>query len=280
MWQAFFTTITLGGIMNKSIDYIKEKIKNQPEIGIVLGSGLGDFADAIEDKVEIPYTEIPGFPVSTVKGHDGKLIFGHINSKEVCVMKGRIHYYEGYDIKEVVYPIEVLAGLGIKTIILTNAAGGVNTDFEPADLMIITDHINLMGKNPLIGPNDEDLGPRFPDMTDLYNKELVEIAENSAKKLGIDIKEGVYMYFTGPSYETAAEVRMARILGADAVGMSTVPEAIIARHRGLKILGISTITNISTGILDTPLDHTEVVEVGKEVAGKFKELLKEIIEEI
>lgn len=266
--------------MNKSIDYIKGKIKNQPEIGIVLGSGLGDFADAIEDKIEIPYTEIPGFPVSTVKGHDGKLIFGKINSKEVCVMKGRIQYYEGYDIKEVVYPIEVLAGLGIKTLILTNAAGGVNTDFEPADLMIINDHINLMGKNPLIGPNDEDLGPRFPDMTDLYNKDLIEVAEKSAKKLGIDIKEGVYMYFTGPSYETAAEVRMARILGADAVGMSTVPEAIIARHRGLKILGISTITNMSTGILDTPLDHTEVVEVGQEVAGKFKELLKEIIEEI
>lgn len=266
--------------MNKSIDYIKGKIKNQPEIGIVLGSGLGDFADAIEDKIEIPYTEIPGFPVSTVKGHDGKLIFGKINSKEVCVMKGRIHYYEGYDIKEVVYPIEVLAGLGIKTLILTNAAGGVNTDFEPADLMIINDHINLMGKNPLIGPNDEDLGPRFPDMTDLYNKDFIEVAEKSAKKLGIDIKEGVYMYFTGPSYETAAEVRMARILGADAVGMSTVPEAIIARHRGLKILGISTITNMSTGILDTPLDHTEVVEVGQEVAGKFKELLKEIIEEI
>jgi len=266
--------------MNKSIDYIKGKIKNQPEIGIVLGSGLGDFADSIEDKIEIPYTEIPGFPVSTVKGHDGKLIFGKINSKEVCVMKGRIHYYEGYDIKEVVYPIEVLAGLGIKTLILTNAAGGVNTDFEPADLMIINDHINLMGKNPLIGPNDEDLGPRFPDMTDLYNKDLIEVAERSAKKLGIDIQEGVYMYFTGPSYETAAEVRMARILGADAVGMSTVPEAIIARHRGLKILGISTITNMSTGILDTPLDHTEVVEVGQEVAGKFKELLKEIIEEI
>lgn len=266
--------------MNKSIDYIKGKIKNQPEIGIVLGSGLGDFADAIEDKIEIPYTEIPGFPVSTVKGHDGKLIFGKINSKEVCVMKGRIHYYEGYDIKEVVYPIEVLAGLGIKTLILTNAAGGVNTDFEPADLMIINDHINIMGKNPLIGPNDEDLGPRFPDMTDLYNKDLIEVAEKSAKKLGIDIKEGVYMYFTGPSYETAAEVRMARILGADAVGMSTVPEAIIARHRGLKILGISTITNMSTGVLDTPLDHTEVVEVGQEVAGKFKELLKEIIEEI
>lgn len=266
--------------MDKSINYIKEKIKNEPEIGIVLGSGLGDFADTIEDKIEIPYKEIPGFPVSTVKGHDGKLIFGKIASKNICVMKGRIHYYEGYDIKEVVYPIEVLAALGIKTIILTNAAGGVNTDFEPADLMIISDHINLMGKNPLIGPNDEKIGPRFPDMTDLYSKELVEVAENSAKKLDINIKKGVYMYFTGPSYETAAEVRMARNLGADAVGMSTVPEAIVARHRGLKILGISTITNMSTGILDTPLDHTEVVEVGKEVAGKFKELLREIIEEI
>ena len=175
--------------MNKSIDYIKGKIKNQPEIGIVLGSGLGDFADAIEDKIEIPYTEIPGFPVSTVKGHDGKLIFGKINSKEVCVMKGRIHYYEGYDIKEVVYPIEVLAGLGIKTLILTNAAGGVNTDFEPADLMIINDHINIMGKNPLIGPNDEDLGPRFPDMTDLYNKDLIEVAEKSAKNLALTLKK-------------------------------------------------------------------------------------------
>lgn len=266
--------------IDKSINYIKEKINEKPEIGIVLGSGLGDFADTIEDKIEIPYKEIPGFPVSTVKGHDGKLIFGKIDSKNVCVMKGRIHYYEGYDIKDVVYPIEVLAGLGIKTIILTNAAGGVNEEFEPADLMIISDHINLMGKNPLIGPNDEKVGPRFPDMTDLYNKELVEVAENSAKKLGINVKKGVYMYFTGPSYETAAEVRMARILGADAVGMSTVPEAIVARHRGLKILGISTITNMSTGILDTPLDHTEVVEVGKEVAGKFKELLMEIIEEI
>lgn len=266
--------------MDKTIKYIREKINFDPEIGIVLGSGLGDFADSIEDKVEIAYKDIPGFPVSTVKGHDGKLIFGKINSKKVCLMKGRIHFYEGYEMADVVYPIKVLADLGVKTLILTNAAGGVNTDFEPADLMIIRDHINLMGKNPLIGPNDDEIGARFPDMTDLYTPELVDIAENSAKKLGIDIRKGVYMYFTGPSYETAAEVRMARILGADAVGMSTVPEAIVARHRGLKILGISTITNMSTGILDTPLDHTEVVEVGKVVAGKFKELLNEIIEEI
>lgn len=266
--------------MDKTIKYIREKTKLEPEIGIVLGSGLGDFADSIEDKVEIAYKDIPGFPVSTVKGHDGKLIFGKINSKNVCLMKGRIHFYEGYDMSDVVYPIRVLADLGVKTLILTNAAGGVNTYFNPADLMIITDHINLMGKNPLIGPNDEDLGPRFPDMTDLYTPELVDLAENSAKKLGIGIRKGVYMYFTGPSYETAAEVKMARILGADAVGMSTVPEAIVARHRGLKILGISTITNMSTGILDTPLDHAEVVEVGNLVAGKFKELLNEIIEEI
>ncbi|NMW84773.1 purine-nucleoside phosphorylase [Peptoniphilus sp. AGMB00490] len=266
--------------MDNSIKYIKERISLEPEIGIVLGSGLGDFADSIENKIEIPYKDIPGFPVSTVKGHDGKLIFGKIKSKNVCVMKGRIHFYEGYEISDVVYPIKVLADLGIKTLILTNAAGGVNMDFKPADLMIITDHINLMGKNPLIGPNDDAIGPRFPDMTDLYTPELVNIAENSAKKLGINIRKGVYMYFTGPTYETAAEVKMARTLGADAVGMSTVPEAIIARHRGLKILGISTITNMSTGILDTPLDHAEVVEVGKEVAGKFKELLKEIIEEI
>ena len=186
--------------MDKTIKYIREKINFDPEIGIVLGSGLGDFADSIQDKVEIAYKDIPGFPVSTVKGHDGKLIFGKINSKKVCLMKGRIHFYEGYEMADVVYPIKVLADLGVKTLILTNAAGGVNTDFEPADLMIIRDHINLMGKNPLIGPNDEDLGPRFPDMTDLYTPELVDIAENSAKKLGIDIRKGVYMYFTGPSY--------------------------------------------------------------------------------
>lgn len=266
--------------MDKTIKYIREKINFEPEIGIVLGSGLGDFANSIEEKVEIAYKDIPGFPVSTVKGHDGKLIFGKINSKNVCLMKGRIHFYEGYEMSDVVYPIKVLVNLGVKTLILTNAAGGVNKDFNPADLMIITDHINLMGKNPLIGPNDDEVGPRFPDMTDLYTPELVELAENSAKKLGIGIRKGVYMYFTGPSYETAAEVRMARILGADAVGMSTVPEAIVARHRGLKILGISTITNMSTGILDTPLDHAEVVEVGKNVADKFTKLLKDIVEEI
>lgn len=195
-------------------------------------------------------------------------------------MKGRIHYYEGYDISDVVYPINVMASLGIKTLIVTNAAGAVNKDFNPADLMVITDHINLMGKNPLIGPNDDNLGPRFLDMTNLYDRDLIEVAKKSAKKLNINIREGVYMYFTGPSYETAAEVRMAGVLGADAVGMSTVPEVIAARHRGLKILGISTMTNMATGILDKPLDHKEVMEVGKEVSEKFKELLDKIIEEI
>ena len=195
-------------------------------------------------------------------------------------MKGRIHYYEGYDISDVVYPTNVMASLGIKTLIVTNAAGAVNKDFNPADLMVITDHINLMGKNPLIGPNDDNLGPRFLDMTNLYDRDLIEVAKKSAKKLNINIREGVYMYFTGPSYETAAEVRMAGVLGADAVGMSTVPEVIAARHRGLKILGISTMTNMATGILDKPLDHKEVIEVGKEVSEKFKELLDKIIEEL
>ncbi|MBU5669175.1 purine-nucleoside phosphorylase [Peptoniphilus sp. MSJ-1] len=266
--------------MKKTIDFIKDKIKITPEIGIVLGSGLGDFADSIEEKIEIPFTEIPDFPVSTVKGHDGKLIFGNINGKEVCIMKGRIHFYEGYDISDVVFPIKVIAELGVKTLIVTNAAGGVNTDFEPGDLMIITDHINLMGKNPLIGPNDESVGPRFLDMTNLYDRDLVELAEKAGKDLNVKTQKGVYMYFTGPSYETAAEVRMARILGADAAGMSTVPEVIIARHRGLKILGISTITNMGTGVLDKPLDHTEVVEVGKEVSGKFTDLLNKIIEDM
>lgn len=266
--------------MDKSVTFIKDRIKNTPEIGIILGSGLGDFADTIDEKIEIPFSDIPGFPVSTVKGHDGKLIFGNINNKEVCIMKGRIHFYEGYDISDVVYPVKVISELGIKTLIVTNAAGGVNTDFEAGDLMIITDHINLMGKNPLIGPNDEKVGPRFLDMTNLYDKDLVSLTEKAARELGIKTQRGVYIYFTGPSYETAAEVRMARILGADAAGMSTVPEVIVARHRGLKILGISTITNMGTGVLDKPLDHTEVVEVGKEVSGKFKELLNKVIEEI
>ena len=266
--------------MDKSINYIKEKIKDTPEIAIIIGSGLGDFADSVEDQIEIYYKDIPGFPVSTVKGHDGKLVFGKIHSKNICIMKGRIHYYEGYDISDVVYPTNLMASLGIKTLIVTNAAGAVNKDFNPADLMVITDHINLMGKNPLIGPNDDNLGPRFLDMTNLYDRDLIEVAKKSAKKLNINIREGVYMYFTGPSYETAAEVRMAGVLGADAVGMSTVPEVIAARHRGLKILGISTMTNMATGILDKPLDHKEVMEVGKEVSEKFKELLDKIIEEI
>ncbi len=266
--------------MNETIEYIRSKIKITPKIGIVLGSGLGDFADKIEDKIELAYKDIPNFPISTVSGHDGKLIFGKINGKDIVAMKGRIHFYEGYDMKDVVFPIKVLAEIGIENLIVTNAAGGINTDFKAGDLMLITDHINITGRNPLIGPNDDTKGPRFLDMTNCYDKDLISRAEDAASKLNLKLQKGVYIYFTGPNYETAAEIRMARAIGADAAGMSTVPEVIVARHRGIKVLGISTITNMGTGVLDKPLDHAEVVQVGKEVAGKFSDLLTNIIEVI
>lgn len=266
--------------MNETIKYIKSKIKVTPKIGIILGSGLGDFADKIEDKIELAYKDIPNFPISTVSGHDGKLIFGKVNDKDIVAMKGRIHFYEGYDMKDVVFPINVLAEIGIEKLIVTNAAGGINTDFQAGDLMLITDHINITGRNPLIGPNDEAKGPRFLDMTNCYDKDLISFAEDAASKLNMKLQKGVYIYFTGPNYETAAEIRMARAIGADAAGMSTVPEVIVARHRGIKVLGISTITNMGTGVLDKPLDHAEVVQVGKEVAGKFSNLLTNIIEVI
>lgn len=266
--------------MKETINFIKTKIKSIPKIGIILGSGLGDFATNLTDTVELNYKDIPNFPQSTVKGHDGKLIFGKIKDKYIVVMKGRIHFYEGYDIKDVVFPVKILSKIGVKKLIVTNAAGGVNTDFNPGDLMLIEDHINLAGKNPLIGPNDESDGPRFLDMTNCYDKDLIEKSQKIANELDQKLQKGIYMYFSGPSYETAAEVRMARILGADAVGMSTVPEVIVARHRGIKVLGISTITNMGTGVLDKPLDHAEVVEVGKEVSDKFTKLLTNIIEVI
>ncbi|MGI5949658.1 purine-nucleoside phosphorylase [Peptoniphilus sp.] len=263
--------------MKKTIKYIKSKINVAPEIGIVLGSGLGNFADNIEDRIEISYKDIPNFPVSTVSGHDGKLIFGKINGKDIVAMKGRIHFYEGYDMKDVVFPIKVLAEIGIKYLIITNAAGGVNMDFSAGDLMLITDHINITGRSPLIGPNDDSEGPRFLDMTNCYDNELIAMADDVSSKMGLKLQKGVYMYFTGPNYETAAEIRMARVLGADAVGMSTVPEVIVARHRGIKVLGISTITNMGTGVLDKPLDHSEVVQVGQEVSHKFSKLLTDIV---
>lgn len=265
--------------MNNSVQYIKNIISEKPEIGIVLGSGLGDFGDVIENKTVIPYKDIPDFPTSTVVGHDGSLIFGKVNGKNVVAMKGRIHFYEGQGIDKVVYPIKVLSELGISKLIVTNACGGVNTEFKPGDLMIIKDHINYSGQNPLIGPND-DVGPRFLDMSYAYSKKLIEITKSVAQKINLKLQEGVYMYFTGPTYETPSEVKLARILGADGVGMSTVPEVIVARHRGIEVLGISCITNMAAGILNQPLNHEEVIEVSNAIKGDFQKLVQEVIKEI
>lgn len=263
--------------MEKSVEYLKERMKTVPETAVILGSGLGDFASAIEDRITVSYKDIPGFPVSTVPGHSGELIFGKVEGHDVAAMKGRIHYYEGVGIDAVVYPIKVLAELGIKNLIVTNAAGGANPEFKPGDLMVIRDHINFTGVNPLIGKNDDSKGPRFLDMTRTYDPELRDLAKETGRDLGIPLREGVYMWFTGPVYETPAEVKMAQKLGADAVGMSTVPEVIVAHHRGIKVLGISCITNLAAGILDQPLNHEEVMEVGAKVAGTFQNLVRNIL---
>lgn len=269
----------MNKIEEAAVDFIKRKINGNYEIAIILGSGLGNFADIIENKKILEYKDIPGFSASTVKGHDGKLIFGEINNKKIVALKGRIHYYEGLGIDQVVFPIKILSQLGIKKLIVTNAAGGVNKSFKATDLMLITDHINFAGINPLVGPNDEN-GPRFPDMTYAYDRKLQELAKKTAKDINIDLKEGIYMFFTGPSYETPAEVRMAKICGADAVGMSTVPEVIVARHRDINVLGISCITNMAAGLINKSLDHEEVVKSASIVEEKFQKLISGIIKNI
>ena len=243
---------------------------------MILGSGLGELAEEIENPVVIPYNEIPHFPVSTVVGHAGQLVYGKLSGKNVLAMQGRFHYYEGNPMDTVTYPVRVMAALGIHSVVVTNAAGGVNEGFQPGNLMLITDHINFMGTNPLIGPNDENMGPRFPDMSAAYTKEYQEKAREVANKLAIDLQEGVYIGFTGPTYETPAEIRMARTMGADAVGMSTVPEVIVASHSGLKVLGISCITNLAAG-MQANLNHAEVVETTERVKEDFKKLIKEIL---
>ena len=261
-------------------DFIKGKIGDfKPEIGIILGSGLGELADEYCD-IAIPYSEIPGFEASTVSGHKSRLVFANINGKKVVMMQGRFHFYEGHSIQKVVFPVKVMKKLGVKTLIVTNAAGGVNPDFKPADLMIITDHINHMGVNPLIGPNDSDMGERFPDMSEVYTKKYVKLAENIGKKLGIKLQKGVYIALTGPSYETPAEVRMARIIGADAVGMSTVPEAITASWAGMNVIGLSCICNSAAGVSTVGLSHADVIKAAGEAKDKFIKLVKEIIKEI
>lgn len=266
--------------IQQSAQYMKEKVEDLPEIGLILGSGLGVLADEIEHAVKIPYEEIPNFPVSTVEGHAGQLVFGTLKGANVVAMQGRFHFYEGYDMKKVTFPVRVLKEMGVKTIIVTNAAGGVNESFEPGDLMIITDHINNMGTSPLIGPNDSSLGVRFPDMSQAYSRELRQLAKNAASELDINVREGVYVGNTGPAYETPAEVRLARVLGGDAVGMSTVPEVIVANHAGMKVLGISCISNMAAGILDQPLSHDEVMETTEMVKANFLNLVKKIVADI
>ncbi len=264
----------------EAVSFIESTIGFQPEIGLILGSGLGIIADLIEDAKVIPYHAIPHFPVSTVEGHAGELVAGQIQGKRVIMMKGRFHLYEGYAASFVTFPVRVMKAIGVKQLIVTNAAGGVNTDFEVGDLMLISDHINFMGTNPLIGPNDRELGERFPDMSEAYSKRLIQLAQKVAARQSFTFREGVYMGNLGPTYETPAEIRMARVLGADAVGMSTVPEVIVARHAGMEVLGISCITNKAAGILEQPLSHEEVMEAAEQVKPKFLQLVLGIIGEL
>ncbi|MCQ2738667.1 MAG: purine-nucleoside phosphorylase [bacterium] len=268
-------------MLSETVNFIQNKIKENlgnfvPEVGIVLGSGLGELADEYCEYA-LPYSEIPGFEASTVAGHKGQLVFAKLNGKNTVMMQGRFHYYEGHSIQKVVYPIKIMKKLGVKTLILTNAAGGVNPTFQASDLMLITDHINFMGINPLIGENDDTLGQRFPDMSEVYTSELLELARKTAHKLKIDLEEGVYMALTGPSYETPAEVKMARTLGADAVGMSTVPEAITAAWMGMKVMGISCICNSAAGISNISLSHEDVINAANVAKNKFKTLVKEVL---
>ena len=270
----------LRGYMENTIKFINEKTDNfKPEAGIILGSGLGELADEYCD-FAISYNDIPNFIKSTVKGHKGRLVFAEINGKKVVMMQGRNHFYEGHTMSEITYPVKVMKKLGVKTLILTNAAGAVNESFHPSDLMIITDHINHMGSNPLIGANDDTLGERFPDMSEVYKKTLIDLAEKCAQKLGIEIQKGVYWANSGPCYETPAEIKMMRMLGADAVGMSTIPEAIVANYCGINILGISCITNSASSSNGTKLSHEEVIESANKAKTKFKSLILEVIKNL
>lgn len=274
----------------EAAEFIRSKYDKEIKIALVLGSGLGAFADDLENAVRISYEEIPHFSRSTVEGHAGQLVLGEIDGVSVAVQQGRFHYYEGYEMSQVIFPMRVFGRMGIETVILTNAAGSVRTGFKPGNLMLIRDHLNLMGVNPLRGANDERFGARFPDMTVVYDKALQQIAYDESRAMAQerfergDDKEytsfmwrGVYCALSGPTYETPAEIRMFRLLGAGAVGMSTVPEAIAARHQGMKVLGISCITNLAAGMSDEPINHAEVMETGARVAGIFKELLRRII---
>lgn len=274
----------------EAAEFIRSKYDRQIKTAIVLGSGLGAFADELENAVKIRYEEIPHFQKSTVEGHAGQLVLGEIENVPIAVQQGRFHFYEGYEMAQVIFPMRTFGLLGVKNAILTNAAGSVQTSFKPGNLMLIRDHLNLMGENPLRGANDNRFGARFPDMTEVYDKKFQEIVSDKAAKIaeerfeqGIDktlspfLQRGVYCALSGPTYETPAEIHLYRLLGADAVGMSTVPEAIAARHQGMKVLGISCITNMAAGITDEPINHAEVMETGAKVADVFRELLRRTV---
>ncbi len=258
---------------------ISEHMPFNPEIGIVLGSGLGGFADRLEGSVSIPYEEIPNFPLSTVEGHAGRFVFGRLKGKNIVCMQGRVHYYEGYPTEEVVMPVRLMGMMGVKELILTNAAGGVNPAFSPGDLMCIRDHISCFVPSPLRGENIQELGPRFPDMTQVYDEELCKKLHRAAKSRGISLKDGVYIQLSGPNYETPAEIKMCAALGADAVGMSTAVEAMAARHAGIRVCAISLITNMASGISKTPLSHAEVQEAANKAAKDFVGLLEDFLGE-
>jgi len=264
-------------LLTEAKAYIEAKLTEKPTIGLVLGSGLGVLADEIEQPVVIPYGEIPGFTQSTVVGHKGQLVIGKLDGKQVVAMQGRFHYYEGHGLDAVTFPIRVMKLIGVETIVVTNAAGGINESYRAGDLMLIKDHLNLTFRNPLIGPNDDQLGVRFPDMSEAYSKALRDLAKGVAQEQGITLQEGVYAGLLGPSYETPAEIRMLRVLGGDAVGMSTVPEVIVARHMNMQVLGISCISNMAAGILEQPLSHDEVMETTEKVKATFLSLIHGIV---
>lgn len=266
--------------LQKTYESIRGKLPFIPQTALILGSGLGDYADEVEIEGVISYDEIDGFPVSTAPGHKGRFVFTHVGSVPTVIMQGRVHYYEGYSITDVVLPVRLMGLMGAKVLFLTNASGGINKNFSVGDFMLMTDHISCFAPNPLLGENIGDLGVRFPDMSEVYKKDLNQIVKNTAVELNILLQEGVYVQLTGPSYESAAEIRMLRAMGADAVGMSTVCEAIAANHMGMKVCGVSCITNMACGILDQPLSHEEVVETGKRVAPHFKELVTKSIQNI
>jgi purine-nucleoside phosphorylase len=263
--------------MEEAKAYIRSRIEASPQIGLILGSGLGELADDIQEAVRIPYESIPHFPVSTVEGHAGQLVTGRLENKTVIAMQGRFHYYEGYSMQEVTFPVRVMKALGVDHLIVTNACGGMNPAFKPGDLMIIKDHLNLTGANPLIGANEPSLGPRFPDMSRAYTPELIALVKETAQSLGIKTQQGVYAGISGPNYLPPAELTMLRLLGGDAVGMSTVPEVIVASHMAMKVIGISCVTDMAIGEQLEPLSHEQVIEVANRTKPRFIRLVREIV---